>query len=69
MTGFDLIIHGGHVVTPAGVLAIDIGVRNGKIAAISVGAQFDNALRPLANATISESPRPPPPTTGLPCQL
>ncbi len=34
MTGFDLIIHGGHVVTPAGVLAIDIGVRNGKIAAI-----------------------------------
>ena len=34
MTGFDLIIHGGHVVTPAGVLAIDIGVKAGKIAAI-----------------------------------
>ncbi|MBL8692017.1 MAG: dihydroorotase [Rhodospirillaceae bacterium] len=34
MTGFDLIIHGGHVVTPAGVLAIDIGVKGGKIAAI-----------------------------------
>jgi dihydroorotase len=34
VTGFDLIIHGGHVVTPAGVLAIDIGVKAGKIAAI-----------------------------------
>ena len=34
MSGFDLIVHGGHVVTPAGVLAIDLGVRDGKIAAI-----------------------------------
>ena len=31
MTGFDLIIHGGHVVTPAGVLAIDIGVKGGNL--------------------------------------
>ena len=34
MSRFELIIHGGHVVTPSGVLAVDIGVRGGRIAAI-----------------------------------
>ena len=34
MSGFDLVIHGGHVVTPAGVVAIDIGVKDGRIVAL-----------------------------------
>jgi len=34
VTSFDLVIHGGRVVTPGGVLDIDIGVRGGKIAAL-----------------------------------
>ena len=34
MSRFDLVIHGGHVVTPAGVVAIDIGVKDGRIVAI-----------------------------------
>jgi dihydroorotase len=34
VSGFDLVVHGGHVITPAGVVAIDLGVRDGRIAAI-----------------------------------
>ncbi|MFN3144757.1 MAG: amidohydrolase family protein [Paracoccaceae bacterium] len=34
MTGFDLIVRGGRVVTPQGVLAADIGVRAGRIAEV-----------------------------------
>jgi dihydroorotase len=34
VTSFDLVIHGGRVVTPGGVLDIDIGVREGRIAAL-----------------------------------
>jgi dihydroorotase len=34
VTQFDLVVHGGQVVTPAGALAIDIGVKDGRIAAL-----------------------------------
>lgn len=34
MTGFDLIVRGGRVVTPQGVLSADIGVRAGRIAEV-----------------------------------
>jgi dihydroorotase len=31
---FELVIHGGHAVTPSGVLAIDIGINDGRVAAL-----------------------------------
>lgn len=43
MKGFDLILRGGKVVTPEGVITADVGVADGKIAA--VGAKLDGSAR------------------------
>jgi dihydroorotase len=33
-TPFDLLLHGGHVFTPSGLVEVDLGLRDGKIAAV-----------------------------------
>ncbi len=45
---FDLVVSGGNCVTPAGIVAADIGVRDGRIAAI--GALGTDSAREVMNA-------------------
>ena len=51
---FDLLIQNGSVFTPNGLESVDIGVREGKIAAIGkIGAEKAGIVMPATGLTVS----------------
>ncbi len=42
---FDLVVHGGHAVTPAGTDELDVGIRDGRVVALGALSQADATAR------------------------